>query len=61
MPTGCAIFPKELYRAAARLGGEGVQRRSSGRRCRAGGHFAALEEPKRLVDDVRSFFRKIRG
>jgi epoxide hydrolase len=25
-----------------------------------GGHFAALEVPKLLVDDMREFFRKIR-
>ncbi len=27
----------------------------------SGGHFAAMEEPVRLVDDVRSFFRPLRG
>ena len=26
----------------------------------AGGHFAAMEEPARLVDDVRAFFRALR-
>jgi hypothetical protein len=26
----------------------------------SGGHFAALEEPERLVADVRSFFRLVR-
>jgi len=26
----------------------------------AGGHFAALEEPALLVDDVRAFFRTLR-
>jgi epoxide hydrolase len=26
-----------------------------------GGHFAALEEPGMLVDDVRAFFRELRG
>jgi epoxide hydrolase len=25
-----------------------------------GGHFAALEVPELLVDDIRKFFRKIR-
>jgi microsomal epoxide hydrolase len=25
-----------------------------------GGHFAALEEPDLLIDDVRGFFRKVR-
>jgi hypothetical protein len=26
----------------------------------SGGHFAALEEPAALVEDVRSLFRKVR-
>jgi hypothetical protein len=26
----------------------------------AGGHFAALEEPQALVDDLRAFFRDLR-
>ena len=26
----------------------------------SGGHFAALEEPVQLVDDIRSFFRQLR-
>lgn len=27
----------------------------------AGGHFAPMEEPQRLVEDVRAFFRSLRG
>ena len=27
---------------------------------KSGGHFAALEEPEALVDDIRSFFRQVR-
>ena len=26
-----------------------------------GGHFAAFEQPQLLVDDVRAFFREVRG
>ena len=26
-----------------------------------GGHFAALEEPDRLLDDVRAFFADVTG
>jgi pimeloyl-ACP methyl ester carboxylesterase len=26
----------------------------------SGGHFAALEEPQLLVEDIRAFFRKLR-
>jgi hypothetical protein len=25
-----------------------------------GGHFAAMEQPELLVDDVRAFFRRVR-
>jgi len=58
-PTGCAIFPKELYRAP-RAWAERVYNVQQWTVMPAGGHFAALEEPKLLVDDVRSFFRKVR-
>jgi microsomal epoxide hydrolase len=27
----------------------------------SGGHFAALEEPQRLVEDIRAFFHSLRG
>jgi pimeloyl-ACP methyl ester carboxylesterase len=27
----------------------------------SGGHFAPMEEPQRLVEDVRAFFRPLRG
>jgi pimeloyl-ACP methyl ester carboxylesterase len=27
----------------------------------AGGHFAAWEQPELFVDDVRTFFRTVRG
>jgi pimeloyl-ACP methyl ester carboxylesterase len=27
----------------------------------SGGHFAAMEEPERLVDDIRTFFRSLRS
>jgi hypothetical protein len=26
-----------------------------------GGHFAAMEQPDNLVDDIRTFFRKLVG
>jgi microsomal epoxide hydrolase len=59
VPTGCAIFPKEIYRPPRRwveAAFNVVQWTQHGR----GGHFAALEEPAALVDDIRSFFRKLR-
>ncbi len=60
LPTGCAIFPKEIYRAP-RAWAEKAFNVQQWTVMASGGHFAAMEEPKLLVDDVRSFFRKIRG
>jgi microsomal epoxide hydrolase len=59
-PTAGAIFPKELYRAP-RAWADKAFNIQQWTKMPSGGHFAALEEPKRLVDDVRSFFRKVRG
>jgi len=58
-PTAGAIFPKELYRAP-RKWAEAAFNIQQWTRMPSGGHFAALEEPVRLVEDVRSFFRKLR-
>jgi pimeloyl-ACP methyl ester carboxylesterase len=60
VPTACAIFPKEVSYAprawqATRMN---LVRWTEMPR---GGHFAALEQPELLVDDVRAFFRDLRG
>ena len=60
MPTAVAIFPKELYRAPRKWAEQAYDIRHWTRMPR-GGHFAALEEPELLVDDVRRFFRTLRG
>lgn len=59
VPTGCAAFPKEIsftprrwLEAAYNLTHFTIMPR--------GGHFAALEEPALLIDDVRDFFRTVR-
>ncbi len=59
VPTGVALFPKEIMR---------FPRAWVANRCNlthwtempSGGHFAAMEEPARLIDDVRAFFRTVR-
>jgi pimeloyl-ACP methyl ester carboxylesterase len=59
-PSGCSIFPKEIYRPSRRW----VERRFTDLRywneLDRGGHFAALEQPATFVDEVRSFFRLVR-
>jgi microsomal epoxide hydrolase len=59
VPTGCAIFPKEIIRPPRRWA-EAYYNVAQWTRFERGGHFAALEEPEALVDDMRSFFRKVR-
>jgi microsomal epoxide hydrolase len=59
VPTACAIFPKEIVKPPRKW----VDRLYDVRRWTrfaAGGHFAAMEEPAALVEDVRAFFRELR-
>jgi epoxide hydrolase len=60
VPTGCSIFPKEIFRASRRW----AERRFTDLRywneLDKGGHFAALEQPELYVDELRAFFRLVR-
>ena len=60
VPTGYAEFPREIVKpprsAAARIFTD-IRRWSIMPR---GGHFAALEQPELLADEVRGFFRELR-
>jgi epoxide hydrolase len=59
VPTACAIFPGEIIKPPRRWVDRlyNVQRWT---RMSSGGHFAAMEEPAALVEDVRAFFRAVR-
>ena len=59
-PTAFAHFPADIAPAPPR---EWLERTYDLRRHTAmpkGGHFAALEEPALLVEDIRAFFRPLR-
>lgn len=60
VPTGYAEFPKEILRPPRSV----AQRMYSDiRRWRVmpkGGHFAALEQPQALAQEIREFFRALR-
>jgi len=59
-PTGFAAFPADIAPAPPR---EWIERAFNLRQhtiMPRGGHFAALEEPDLLVEDVRAFFRPLR-
>jgi microsomal epoxide hydrolase len=59
VPLGVAVFPKEILYARRRWV-EPDYRLTRWTEFDRGGHFAALEEPDLLVDDVRAFFRPLR-
>ena len=59
VPTACAVFPKEIS-IAPRKWVEGAYNLTRWTEMPRGGHFAALEEPQLLADDIRAFFRMLR-
>src|SRR2546426_7154467 len=59
VPTAYADFPKEIIRPP-RSWAERVYNIKRWTVMPSGGHFAALEEPGLLAEDVRAFFRDLR-
>ncbi len=59
VPTGAAILPKDPIPAPREYAERffNIQRWTEMPR---GGHFAAMEEPALLVEDIRAFFRPLR-
>jgi len=60
VPTGIAVFPNDLVFVPRRLAEEHTNLTRWTEMPR-GGHFAAAEEPDLVVDDLRAFFRPLRG
>ena len=58
VPTAGAIFPEEISFTPRRWA-EANYNIVRWTRMPAGGHFAALEQPELLVDDIRAFFREL--
>jgi microsomal epoxide hydrolase len=59
VPTGAALFPNEIN-YPPRLWAENRYNIVQWTEMPRGGHFAALEQPELLVDDIRSFFQTVR-
>jgi len=60
VPTGIALFPADILLPPK----ESAERRLQLSRWTSmprGGHFAAMEEPELLADDIRAFFRPLRS
>lgn len=61
MPTGISMFPKEQVRISKRWAEARFKKLVHYKQAAAGGHFAALEQPKEFVDGVRATFRSLRS
>lgn len=60
VPTGCALFPRELLSWPPRSYVERIYNVTHWSEFPTGGHFAAMEEPDALVGDIRAFARTLR-
>jgi len=59
VPTGCAVFPKELLAWPPRSYAERIYNITQWTQMPRGGHFAAMEEPDLLIEDIRQFVRNL--
>ena len=60
VPCAMALFPRELFHQPREWAERSLNLQRWTEMPR-GGHFAALEEPELLVEDIRAFFRQFRG
>jgi len=60
VPTACALFPAEILAWPPRSYAERIYNVQRWTEMPRGGHFAALEAPEQLVDDIRAFARSLR-
>jgi pimeloyl-ACP methyl ester carboxylesterase len=58
-PTGAAVFLKEVF-LMPRKWAERYYNLKRWTVMPSGGHFAPMEEPERLIEDIRAFFRPLR-
>jgi microsomal epoxide hydrolase len=60
MPVGAAIFPRDAARPIRRWAEKILPTLTQWTEFDQGGHFAAMEQPKLLVGDIRTFARSLR-
>lgn len=60
IPTACALFPKELLAWPPRSYAERIYNITQWTEMPRGGHFAAMEQPELLIEDIRQFVRSLR-
>ena len=59
-PTGCSIFPKEIFRCSRRWAEQRYKNIIYWNDLDQGGHFAAFEQPELFVGELRNCFRQLR-
>jgi pimeloyl-ACP methyl ester carboxylesterase len=57
VPVGVAVFPRDIFLPVRALADRDLPDIRQWTEFDQGGHFAAMEQPELLVDDVRSFVR----
>jgi pimeloyl-ACP methyl ester carboxylesterase len=60
-PTGCSIFPKEIFRSSRRWAEKRFTNLVHWNELPRGGHFAAFEQPELFVNELRNCFRHMRA
>jgi epoxide hydrolase len=60
LPVGCSIFPKEIFRCSRRWAEKRFTKLVHWNELGKGGHFAAFEQPKTFVDELRICCRHMR-
>jgi pimeloyl-ACP methyl ester carboxylesterase len=60
MPTGCSIFPGEIFRSSRRWAEKRFSQLIYFNELDRGGHFAALEQAELFTREMRECFRQIR-
>ncbi len=56
LPTGCSVYPKEIFRGSRRWAERRYKNLIYWNELDKGGHFAAFEQPEVFVNEVRSCF-----
>jgi len=60
VPTGCSIFPKEIFRISRRWAKTRFKNLHYWNELDKGGHFAAFEQPDLFTGELRDCFRQLR-
>ena len=59
LPTGCSIYPKEIFQASRRWAERRFKHIIHWNELEKGGHFATFEVPETFVDEMRACFRSL--